>query len=98
MIHGSANASKGDVRVCQDAKGNIEYLNAREMKSRQEKGESVVDITYKATPEQLTEAVVSQWEKESKSSEKIRILKEKGYLDENGKVKDSVKKRASAKL
>lgn len=92
MIHGSANASKGDVRVCQDAKGNIEYLNAREMKSRQEKGESVVDITYKATPEQLTEAVVSQWEKESKSSEKIRILKEKGYLDENGKVKDSVKK------
>lgn len=92
MMHASANSSKGDVRVCENERGQVEYLNAKEMKSRQEKGEKLHDISYKATAEQLAEATISQWEKETKSGSKITTLKEKGYLDENGKVKPEVKK------
>lgn len=91
MMHASANASKGDVRVC-EINGKTISLNAKEMKSRQEKGENIIDITHKATPEQLAEATIEQWEKETPSSKKIETLKEKGYLDENGKVKPNVKK------
>ena len=92
MMHASANSSKGDVRVCENERGQVEYLNAKEMKSRQEKGEKLHDISYKATAEQLAEATISQWEKETKSGSKMTTLKEKGYLDENGKVKPEVKK------
>lgn len=92
MIHASANSSKGDVRVCENNKGQVEYLNAKEMRSRQDKGEKLKDISYKATAEQLVEATISQWEKETKSGNKMETLKEKGYLDENGKVKPEVKK------
>lgn len=91
MIHASANSSKGDVRVC-DVNGKVEYLNAKEMRSRQEKGEAILDITSKATVEQLADATISQWEKETTSSKKTEKLKEKGYLDENGKVKSEVRK------
>jgi len=92
MMHASANSSKGDVRVCQNEQGQVEYLNAKEMKNRQDKGEGLKDISYKATPEQLAEATISQWEKDTKSGKKMETLKEKGYLDENGKVKPEVKK------
>ncbi|MEI0492098.1 hypothetical protein R4J17_06610 [Brachyspira intermedia] len=51
------------------------------------------DITHKATPEQLAEATFELWEKETRSGKKIEKLKEKGYLDENGKVKPEVKKK-----
>ncbi len=50
------------------------------------------DITYKATPEQLAEAICQNWEKETASGKKIEELKKHGYLDENGKVTKSVKK------
>lgn len=97
MMHASANASKGDVRVCTE-NGNVIYLNAKEMRSRQEKGEPVVDITSQATVEQLVEATVAQWEKETPSGNKTTVLKEKGYLDENGKVKQDVKKELERKI
>lgn len=45
------------------------------------------DITFKASPEQITDAVVERWETSSAKAE----LKSKGYLDENGKVPKSVK-------
>lgn len=91
MMHASANTSKSDVRVC-EVNGKIEYLQSKEMKSRIEKGERIADISYKATAEQLADATISQWEKETKSGNKTQVLKEKGYLDENGKVKKEVRK------
>lgn len=97
-IHASANTSKGDVRVCTDEKGNVKYLNAKEMKSLQEAGEQLKDITYKATPEQLADATISQWEKETESGNKKDTLMKEGYLDENGKVKPEVRNELIAKI
>lgn len=50
------------------------------------------DITYKATPEQLADAICANWEKETASGKKIEELKKHGYLDENGKVTKSVRR------
>ena len=90
MINAAANASKGDIRVCK-VDNKIIYMNARSKDY-----DPSTDITYKATPEQLAEATIQQWEKvdesrENKSQPKIEKLKEKGYLDENGKVPKSVR-------
>lgn len=97
MIHGSANSSKGDVRVC-EVNGKVEYLNAKNMKARQKNGENILDITYKATPQQLAEATITQWEKETPSGNKLKKLQEEGYLDENGKVKKDVKEKLTEKI
>jgi len=91
MMHASANTSKSDVRVCM-VDGKVTNLQGKELKSRLEKGEKIEDITHRATAEQLVEAIVEQWEKETGSGAKIEMLKEKGYLDENGKVKKQVRK------
>ncbi len=50
------------------------------------------DITYKATPEQLADAICENWEKETESGKKVEELKKHGYLDENGKVTKAVRK------
>lgn len=92
LIHASANTSKGDVRVC-EINGEIKYLNSKEMVKMQNDGMPVVDITSKATSEQLTEAIVSQWEKDTSSGNKKETLRKEGYLDENGKVKPEIKKQ-----
>ena len=55
--------------------------------------ENGIDITYKATPEQMVEATCERWEEDTKSGNKKAILKEKGYLDKNGKVKKEVKEK-----
>lgn len=60
--------------------------------------ENGIDITYKATPEQMVEATCERWEEDTKSGNKKAILKEKGYLDEDGKkvkkeVREKLKKR-----
>ena len=91
MIDQSANASKGDVRVC-NVNGQIKYVNARSAEY-----DPGTDITYKATPEQMADACCYQWEKVDQSKElqnqpKIQKLKEEGYLNEDGKVPKSVKK------
>ena len=92
MMFASANSSKGDVRVC-IVNGKTAYLNAR---SDEYKQVGVQDITYRATPEQLADAACSQWEsvdlsKEGQNQKKIQNLKEKGYLNEDGKVPKSVR-------
>lgn len=92
MMHESANSSKKDVRVCK-VDGKIEYLQSNEMNSRISKGEVIEDITYRATAKELADATIAQWEKETKSGKKIENLKEQGYLDENGKVKEEVRKK-----
>lgn len=92
LIHASANTSKGDVRVCEQ-NGKIVYLNSKELKAKQNEGQNVKDITYKATAEQLADATIAQWEKETKSNSKTETLKKAGYLDENGKVKKDARKR-----
>lgn len=83
IIHASANTSKGDVRVYLGKDGNV-YCD-------KDKG---VDITYKATPEQMAEVTCQIWEKDTKSGNKKTILKEKGYLDKKGeKVKKEVREK-----
>lgn len=52
------------------------------------------DISYKATPKQLAETTCEQWEKtEGKKDATIKELKDKGYLNEDGKVPTSVRKQ-----
>ena len=92
MMFQSANSSKGDVRVC-DVNGKIKYVNARSKDY-----DPSTDITYKATPEQLADAVIAMWEKvdterEQQNQPKIQNLKDKGYLDENGKVPKAVRQQ-----
>jgi len=97
LMHASANTSKSDVRVCV-IDGKVVNLQSKEMKSRMEKGENITDITHKATPSQLADAIIEQWEKETRSGDKKRVLQEKGYLDEDGKVKPSVRKELEARI
>ena len=92
IIHASANSSKSDIRVCL-VDGKIKGVNARSSEY-----DPATDITYKATPEQLADAICNQWEsidekKEGKSQHKIQTLKDNGYLDEDGKVPASVRKK-----
>ncbi len=91
MMHKSANASKSDIRVCK-VDGKVKYVNARNKEY-----DASTDITDRATPEQLADAVCAQWEyinekRKGGNQDKIKKLKEKGYLDENGKVPKSVRK------
>lgn len=90
MMFQSANTSKSDVRVC-DVNGKIVYRNARSNDY-----DPATDITHRATPEQLADAAIAMWEnininREQRSEPKIQNLKEKGYLDENGKVPKAVR-------
>ena len=50
------------------------------------------EITYKASPEQLADAICANWEKKTESGKKFEELRKHGYLDENGKVTKSVRK------
>ena len=96
MMFQSANSSKGDVRVCKVGK-NIINLN----KSTKEYQDLIkkypnADITSQATPEQLADATVYMWEeyykkREGEGKKLTNELVDKGYLDENGKVRKSVK-------
>lgn len=49
------------------------------------------DITHRASPEQLADAVCERWENVSKNDTK-KELTDKGYLNEDGKVPKSVKR------
>lgn len=93
LIHGSANTSKGAVRVCQD-KESIVFLSDKEFKDKVKRGimSETQDITWKASPIQLAEATIQMWEKETPSGSKIAALMEAGYLDEFGKVTPEAKK------
>ena len=52
------------------------------------------DITYKATPEQMTDAIVKKLEGgKNRKPETTQKLKDDGILDENGKVKPEVKRK-----
>ena len=85
MLGRTANQCKGDARVfLKDENGN--YIK--------DKDGNKIDITYKATPEQMTEAIVEKLEggknRDPKTTQK---LKDEGILDENGKVKPEVKRK-----
>lgn len=91
MMFKVANASKSDIRVCKEEHGRICYRSRTDEKYRPEN-----DITYKATPEQQAQAVIMAWEsvdpnRKGKSEKKIQALKDRGYLNEDGKVPESVK-------
>lgn len=83
MILASANGSKQDVRVC-SVNGEIKYMSARSKDY-----DPSTDITTRATPEQLVEAAVHQWENAGKKA--TEAMQEGGYLDKDGKVKPEVK-------
>lgn len=92
MMFESANASKGDVRVCK-VDGKVVFIN-----KKSNEYDPKTDITHKATPEQLADATIFMWEhvdedRENKNAPKIEKLKNKGYLDENGKVPKAIRKK-----
>lgn len=106
IMHASANTSKGDIRVYEftNKNGDIvrQGLTAAEINSLKEAGVGVKDVTYNATPSEMTEAMCKQLEQTEnsrgqKAVNKIKTLKEKGYLGKDGKVKPSVKKEIEAK-
>lgn len=110
LMHASANTSKGDVRVC-EVNGKVVYSGGTEWRGMQDEidangkptgnkvdasGNVIRDISHKATPQQLTEATVQQWEKGDTNSPKIQKLIDEGYLqkdaDGNITVPKSVQK------
>ena len=80
MLGKSANGSKGDAKVFLKDK-NGDYVKDKEGNK--------IDITYKATPKQMTEAIIEKLEN-GKNGQK---LQNDGILDENGKVFPSVKRK-----
>jgi len=80
MMHKSANSSKGDVKVYEKDKNGNEIKDSSGNK---------IDITHKATPEQYADAVCKKWE----NANNKETLKEKGYLNEDGTVPESVRKK-----
>lgn len=92
MMLDVANRSKGDVRVCVDGKGKVVYLSTKDAAYNPQN-----DITHRATPEQMAEAIASQIEKET-SPEKLQALKDNGYLNEDGKVSKSVKNKLASNI
>ncbi len=106
IIHASANTSKGDIRVYEftNKKGKVirQGLTGAEKNNLEKSGIVVNDVTYNATPSEMTEALCKQLEQTEnsrgqKAVNKIKTLKEKGYLGKDGKVKPSVKKEIEAK-
>lgn len=94
MIHASANTSKGAVRVCNTDNG-IVYMSDKEFKNAVNAGKLTAqnDITWKATPEQMADATIQMWEKETPSSQKTEKLMEEGYLDSTGHVRPEVREK-----
>ncbi len=95
MMLASANSSKSDVRVCK-VNGEIKYMTPRILV----RGVGTIpnpeydpknDITMFATPEQRAEADIYRWEHAGESAKEN--LKNGGYLDENGRVRQEVKNK-----
>lgn len=55
------------------------------------------DITHRATPEQLTEAVCERWENTKSQATKNELI-DKGYLNQDGKVPVSVRKELESNI
>lgn len=111
MMDKSANGSKGDVRVysVSDSQLEIEKKQIFEDWKKMHNGEEPnktqiadilvkkgIDITHRATPEQLAEATCNRWEKTSGTVRKNLI--DKGYLTSDGVVPKSVKTRLTQNL
>ncbi|MGO4533088.1 hypothetical protein AB4Z30_28750 [Paenibacillus sp. 2TAF8] len=73
MMFETANQSKGDVKVT----------------IRDSDSGKLIDITHRATPEQMADAVSSRWE--TLQGESKQKLQNAGYLNEDGKVPKRVK-------
>lgn len=94
LIHASANTSKGAVRVYKSDNGVI-FLSDKEYKAGLNAGKYTEknDITWKASAEQLADATIQIWEKETPSKNKFTALQNEGYLDENNKVLPEVREK-----
>lgn len=92
LIHATANTSKGDLCIC-SIDGNIQSINARDIPTLQKNGHKVRDITSKVPPEQMADAIIEVWEKDTPSGSKKDSLLKADYLDENGKIKPNVRER-----
>ena len=92
MMLDVANRSKGDVRVCVNGNGKVEYLSTKDAAYDPKN-----DITHRATPDQMADAICAQLEKET-SPEKLQALKENGYLNEDGKVPKAVRNKLDSNV
>ena len=97
MMSATANTSKGDIAIC-IIDGEVRDINARDIEKLRKSGHKVKDITYKAAPEELAQAIIKRWEKKTPSGEKLKKLQEEGYLDENGKVLPDVRKKLESNI
>lgn len=85
MLGRTANQCKGEAKV---------FLKDKDGNYVKDKNGNKIDITYKATPEQLAEAVVEKLEGgKNRNPKTTQKLKDDGILDENGKVKPDVKRK-----
>jgi hypothetical protein len=91
MMDSRANQVKNDVRIVINEKGETEYLISSQIKKREEKGAKFEDITHRATPEQYAEAIVAKWQNTNPKA--TQILKDAGYLNEDGTVPKHMKKK-----
>ena len=85
MLGKTANQCKGDAKV---------FLKDKDGNYVKDKNGNKIDITYKATHEQMAEAVVEKLEGgKNRNPKTTQKLKDDGILDENGKVKPDVKRK-----
>ena len=85
MLGRTANQCKGDAKV---------FLKDKDGNYVKDKNGNKIDITYKATHEQMAEAVVEKLEGgKNRNPKTTQKLKDDGILDENGKVKPDVKRK-----
>lgn len=104
MMEKSANASKGDVQVYEKNGKVLSQREVKEQKAkiREKLGKNATkedvdkafekeakNITSRATPEQLADAVCERWE----NAKNKQALIDKGYLNEDGTVPKAVRKK-----
>lgn len=80
MMNSEHNFAMMD-KVANTSKGDVKVY--------EKNGDTVIDITHRATPEQLAEAICKRWEGTSGKTKQELI--DKGYLSEDGTVSKSVK-------
>lgn len=83
IIDESPNTSIDDTEV--------DEIESDEIEKKDNYGKSV-NMAPKATPEQLVEEVVKNWEREGNDGKKDSKLIERGYLDSSGKVTNKARK------
>lgn len=100
LTHQQVKDMKQSFKAQESAKYTPEELNdpqiKKDIKGKTDEFEKSLDITHRATPEQVAQATVDKWES-AKGSTRENLIKS-GHLDENGKVPASVQKEMKDRI